>query len=255
MKKISEEEHSKGYFKSPNFLFDLPISQGAKIILLYFCRRADKSGVSFPCIKRISEDTGIKSATTVRNYTNELIESELITKIPGGRKGGSNIYQLCPFIVSICGSRRRSENEEGSYFDYPDSEETSEPASISDYPQPDFDSVGGHEMTTKEYSVKENFNKEEFENQDFYNNSFSSKGKHKERPESRPEMKNEHSKIMRHGTLKKSSVPEFPEEQRMSDEKHELLKEARDRLIRRAQGEDVNLSDIRARLKKENNFP
>jgi len=143
MKKLSVDELSGGYFKVPDFIFDIPLSPQAKLVLVYFCRRADKSGRSFPSIDRICKDTGIKSPTSVRKYINELIENSLVTKFSGGKKGGSNYYQLSPDIVQIVRKNSNSDPKETSNIDDPYSTKEAELGSNSDYPQSNSDSRGG----------------------------------------------------------------------------------------------------------------
>ena len=171
---------NSGWFKSPDCTFGSPLSPLAKVVLFYFCRRADRNGRSFPSIDRICRDTGIKSPTSVQKYINELIENNLVTKFSGGTKGGSNHYQLSPDTVQIVRKNSKTDPKETSNIDDPSSTEEAELGSNSDYPQSNSDSRGGQEMTTKENTYKENTYKEEEKNNYDNNFSFSDKGKQKE---------------------------------------------------------------------------
>lgn len=168
---------NSGWFKSPDCTFGSPLSPLAKVVLFYFCRRADRNGRSFPSINKICKDTGIKSPTTVQKYINELIENDLVTKFSGGKKGGSNFYQLSSEIGQIVRKNSKSDPKETSNIDDPSSTKEAELGSNSDYPQSNSDSRGGQEMTTKENTYKENTYKEEENNR--YDNNFSISTKEK----------------------------------------------------------------------------
>lgn len=105
------ESFKTGYFKTPDFVFDLPLSAHAKLILIYFCRRSDKYGVSFPSVKTISKDTGIKSHTSIRKYIRELIDKGYITILQKGKNGVSNRYQLSDAILNMVRANRLRPDE------------------------------------------------------------------------------------------------------------------------------------------------
>lgn len=95
----------------PNFLFDLPIGEHAKLILIYLCRRADRKGFSFPSLDRMGRDCGIGSHNTVGKAIKELESKDLIIKESGG-VGRSNRYRLAPRILIEVGIVRLNEHAE-----------------------------------------------------------------------------------------------------------------------------------------------
>lgn len=72
---------STGYFQVPDLVFDLPLSANEKLLLIYFMRRADKGGRSFPSVNRICRDCGIKSRNTVRKAVKGLEKAALVRKV------------------------------------------------------------------------------------------------------------------------------------------------------------------------------
>lgn len=83
----------KNFFYSYNQIFDLDVSEHAKIIYLYFCRLADNNNTSFPAITTIGKACGI-SRSTVKRAIVELMEIGLLVKVPqkNGRESYSNRY-------------------------------------------------------------------------------------------------------------------------------------------------------------------
>ena len=240
MKKLSFDELSGGYFKTPDFIFDILLSPQAIAILSCFCRRADKSGRSFPSIDRICKDTGIKSPTSVRKHINELIELDLVTKFSGGEKSGSNYYQLSPDIVQIVRKNSKSDPKETSNIDDPSSTKEAELGSNSDYPQSNSDSRGGQEMTTKENTYKENTYKEEEKNNYDNNFSFSDKGKQKENIQG-PSRDLNSSKLSGHKKPnRKESLTQAKDEPReWAPDNKALIKKTIDKLLRKTDSMDT----------------
>src|SRR3990172_8155463 len=93
-----------GYFKAPDFIFDLPLSEHAKLIVLYLCRRSDSQGLSFPSLERIGKDCSIKSRTTSIKALKELYKAGLIIK--DNSKRASNTYQLLEQVLHIIKAKK-----------------------------------------------------------------------------------------------------------------------------------------------------
>jgi len=225
-------QYKMGYYKTPDFIFDILLSPQAIAILSYFCRRADKSGRSFPSIDRICKDTGIKSPTSVRKYINKLIELDLVKKFPGGKKSGSNFYQLSSDIVKEVRNNKKVNNYDQSNSDDPVKTEE-EQGSNSDYPQSNSDSRGGQEMTTKENTYKENTYKEEEKNNYDNNFSFSDKGKQKENIQG-PSRDLNSPKLSGHKkpTWQDSIAQAKDEPREWSPESQAFIKQIKDKLMR-----------------------
>jgi len=70
-----------GYFQVPDLVFDLDLTANEKLVLIYFMRRADREGRSFPSVERICRDCGFGSRNTARKAMNSLIEAGLIRRV------------------------------------------------------------------------------------------------------------------------------------------------------------------------------
>jgi len=92
-----------GYFRAPDDIFDLPISANAKLILLNLCRRANKTGSSFPSRKKIASDCSM-SVRTVDKFIMEIESNKKIMK--NKKTGKSNTYQLCDDYLSTLKLRK-----------------------------------------------------------------------------------------------------------------------------------------------------
>jgi len=77
------------------------ISHSARAILPVIGLHADRSGKSFPGIKKIMEMSGYYKASTVRKGLRSLMENELLTK---GREGRHNAYNLNKDVIWKGGS-------------------------------------------------------------------------------------------------------------------------------------------------------
>ncbi|HSC34082.1 MAG TPA: helix-turn-helix domain-containing protein, partial [Thermodesulfobacteriota bacterium] len=75
-------EFSGGYFQVPDVVFDLPLAANEKLVLIYFMRRADRSGRSFPSVERICRDCGFGSRNTALKAINSLVSRGLIRRKP-----------------------------------------------------------------------------------------------------------------------------------------------------------------------------
>ncbi|MGH7849607.1 MAG: helix-turn-helix domain-containing protein, partial [Thermodesulfobacteriota bacterium] len=73
---------SGGYFQVPDLVFDLPLAANEKLVLIYFMRRADRAGRSFPSVDRICRDCGFGSKNTALKVIRSLVEAGLIHKKP-----------------------------------------------------------------------------------------------------------------------------------------------------------------------------
>lgn len=131
----------QGYFKTPNFVFDLCLSLHALVILLNLLRRSNKKGECFPSLSRIRQDTGIKAENTVRRALKELTEMKLI--ISNQRRGQSTVYKLSHIFYSEIHNSDKK-NVKG---------ETATP-SCGEGDTPSFNDISPlHEVKPKEYKI------------------------------------------------------------------------------------------------------
>jgi len=74
-----------GYFQVPDLVFDLDLTANEKLVLIYFMRRADRQGRSFPSVERICRDCGFGSENTARKTIRSLVKRGLIRSesVPG----------------------------------------------------------------------------------------------------------------------------------------------------------------------------
>lgn len=75
------QQKGGGYFQVPDLVFDLSLTANEKLVLIYFMRRADRDGRSFPSVERICRDCGFGSRNTARKAMNSLIEAGLIRRV------------------------------------------------------------------------------------------------------------------------------------------------------------------------------
>ena len=97
----------RNYFKSPNNIFDIDISNIEKTIYLYLCRCSDCKGESYPSYASITKACGISESSAKRGIK-KLVERGLITKKKrykedksGKYEQTSNIYTLCELLSGI----------------------------------------------------------------------------------------------------------------------------------------------------------
>ena len=92
-------QKSGGYFQVPDLVFDLPLTVTEKLVLIYFMRRADREGRSFPSVERICRDCGIKSRSTVRKVLKGL-EKEGLVRIER-KPSKSNRFYVAGWLYEI----------------------------------------------------------------------------------------------------------------------------------------------------------
>jgi hypothetical protein len=142
MDKIKRER--KNFFFAYNMIFDIQISEHAKIVYMCLCRFVDGSDQAFPSHKTICSKTGIKSKTTVKAALNELMKSGLLdVQAQYSQDGGqtSNIYTIYnepnkTVIKKYSTDDEKNHANSKSYI----------PRSADDSPQPADDP--GQQMTT-----------------------------------------------------------------------------------------------------------
>jgi hypothetical protein len=83
----------QGWFWAYDAIFDLDISEHAKLVYLNLCRRANKNGNAFSSHARIARDCSI-SARTVRRALGELVQVGAIRITSRKQKGLLNLYHL-----------------------------------------------------------------------------------------------------------------------------------------------------------------
>lgn len=106
MSQIRKKER-KNWFYSYNMIFDLPVSEHAKIVYLYLCRCADTEDQAFPSYGTMAKKCSISRRTAIRAIQ-ELEEVGLLTKeertiLKNGKPvNTSNLYTIydCPNEVN-----------------------------------------------------------------------------------------------------------------------------------------------------------
>lgn len=89
------EMEEKGFFYSYNMIFDLDISEHAKILYLYLCRRADSKNTSFPSYENMGKACGFSRRTAIRALKELMYQGLLIKKRQGnGLEQTVNKYML-----------------------------------------------------------------------------------------------------------------------------------------------------------------
>ncbi|MGD9653209.1 MAG: helix-turn-helix domain-containing protein [Candidatus Dadabacteria bacterium] len=190
-----------GYFQVPDLVFDLDLTANEKLVLIYFMRRADRQGRSFPSVDRICRDCGFGSRNTARKAMNTLINAGLIRRVPvPGRSYNFYISKELRRVIKDAKSRygkneiaspaahndgtggdaslRGSVRDRGNLTDISTDAEaslnhltdlshmmTEASATRSEYDpaRSNADPPGGQNMTPKEYTVEGNSNKEDAE--------------------------------------------------------------------------------------------
>ena len=146
-----------GYFKVPDFIFDLGLEPYEILVLINLIRRANKSGECFPSLARICRDTGIKSENTVRKTITSLISNKFVTLL-STKQGCSNRYQVSPIIyetIKLADSKYKNKKQQQKKLT-PSFDEGITPSKGVHIPP--------HEMSTKENKKENNFFKENGEN-------------------------------------------------------------------------------------------
>jgi hypothetical protein len=162
MKKLSVDELSGGYFRAPDFIFDprLPLAPNSRLIFCCLCRRADEDGLSFPSLKRICKDTGIKSNNTVLKALKGLYELGIVKKLSPLRKRGSNRYILSEAVLKIIYSNSKQSTVINNKTDPSNIEHQ---YANDEHPYSNIELEHTHILSTKEYPDKENPIKERIE--------------------------------------------------------------------------------------------
>lgn len=90
-----EFARDKGFFYSYNVIFELDISEHAKIVYLYLCRRADGSSRTFPSYATMASACSMSRSTAIRAMKELLLEGLLLRKRQqNGKEFTSNQYFL-----------------------------------------------------------------------------------------------------------------------------------------------------------------
>jgi len=90
------KREKKNWFYSYNMIFDLDISEHAKIVYLYLCRCADSEGQAFPSYSTIAEKCSIGRRTAIK-AVKELLAVGLLSVEQRTREDGSltsNLYTI-----------------------------------------------------------------------------------------------------------------------------------------------------------------
>lgn len=92
---IELEMEEKGFFYSYNMIFDLDISEHAKLLYLYLCRLADNKKTSFPSYNTMGKACTFSRNTAMRAMK-ELMETGLVIKKrrSNGKEQTSNVYLI-----------------------------------------------------------------------------------------------------------------------------------------------------------------
>lgn len=87
----------KGFFYSYNIIFELEISEHAKILYLYLCRRADGNNKTFPSYQTMASACSLSRSTAIRAMKELMAEGLLLRKHQQhGKEYTSNQYLLYP---------------------------------------------------------------------------------------------------------------------------------------------------------------
>lgn len=154
----------------PDLVFDLPLTANEKLLLMYFMRRADKGGRSFPAVGRICRDCGIKSENTVRKAVRGLERAGLVRKTE--HTGRPHYYTVVKdlYEVILLAKEKYYGNRNGGDYDNQSSmledmlSRMSSPApSEFEYPPSNIEQVPLQDLTPKEYTYKEHTTKADTE--------------------------------------------------------------------------------------------
>ncbi|KAB2820692.1 MAG: helix-turn-helix domain-containing protein, partial [Candidatus Dadabacteria bacterium] len=146
------------------------LTANEKLVLIYFMRRADKKGRSFPSVERICRDCGFGSRNTAYKAMKTLINAGLIRREPvPGRSHNCFVSQKLYQVIE--GARKRSagkrngpDESSGHLTDLSHNvTETSDTCSLDEQGCSCGEQPGVQNMNTKEYTVEGNTNKEHTE--------------------------------------------------------------------------------------------
>lgn len=151
----------------PDLVFDLDLTANEKLVLIYFMRRADKKGRSFPSVERICRDCGFGSRNTAYKAMKTLINAGLIRREPvPGRSHNCFVSQKLYQVIE--GARKRSagkrngpDESSGHLTDLSHNvTETSDTCSLDEQGCSCGEQPGVQNMNTKEYTVEGRLRKE-----------------------------------------------------------------------------------------------
>lgn len=166
-----------GYFQVPDLVFDLDLTANEKLVLIYFMRRADRQGRSFPSVERICRDCGFGAQNTARKAVKGLEQRGLLRV---ERKASrSNQFYVAGWLYGVIkasrgksgsASRRQDDGEDALLYDSPPgnlTDFTVSETNLSYTPSknevpPSFNEASTlQNMKPKEYTVEGNSNKED----------------------------------------------------------------------------------------------
>ena len=155
---------SGGYFQVPDLVFDLDLTANEKLVLIYFMRRADGEGRSFPSVDRICRDCGIKSKSTVRKVLKGL-EKEGLVMIER-KPSKSNRFYVAGWLYEIIErakdrhiAKKKNSSGKSSLDDTHHDIRTETPQNLYPYPS-EFVPSTPQILTPKEYTVEPGTEKE-----------------------------------------------------------------------------------------------
>lgn len=161
----------------PDLVFDLDLTANEKLVLIYFMRRADRQGRSFPSVERICRDCGFGAQNTARKAVKGLEQRGLLRV---ERKASrSNQFYVAGWLYGVIkasrgksgsASRRQDDGEDALLYDSPPgnlTDFTVSETNLSYTPSknevpPSFNEASTlQNMKPKEYTVEGNSNKED----------------------------------------------------------------------------------------------
>jgi hypothetical protein len=95
------QQKGGGYFQVPDLVFDLELTANEKLVLIYFMRRADREGRSFPSVERICRDCGFKAQNTVRRAVKGLEKQGLLRVVRTAAR--SNRFYVAGWLYEAIG--------------------------------------------------------------------------------------------------------------------------------------------------------
>lgn len=156
-----------GYFQVPDLVFDLELTANEKLVLIYFMRRADREGRSFPSVERICRDCGFGSRNTVYKAMNTLIKAGLIRREPvPGRSHNcfvtKELYQVIERAKGRNAGKKNGLVESSRHLTdlSHNVTETSDTCSLDEHGCSRDEQPGVQNMNTKEYTVEGSAGKE-----------------------------------------------------------------------------------------------
>jgi len=172
---------SGGYFQVPDLVFDLPLTANEKLVLIYFMRRADREGRSFPSVERICRDCGFGSRNTAYKAIKSLVKYGFVKRqpVPGRSHNyyvSRELYRVIQEAKARHGKRKIGSSDESAkprrYFKNETLKQvqgdgiegrvkkTSPTCSEYEYPCSDNERPDVQNMNTKEYTVEPGTEKE-----------------------------------------------------------------------------------------------